>query len=67
MRPAWLDFGVPGFFFYIEKRKRNWFFERWREVEGCRANTPDKAIALLNKQLTFRLGKPLATEKAKKA
>ena len=56
LRPGLPDFGIPGFFFYVEKRKRGWFREQWHEIEGCRANTPDKAMALLNEQMTFRLG-----------
>lgn len=56
LRPAMRDFGYPGFFFYVEKQTRGWFRNRWREVEGCRSDTPTKAMELLREQMTFRVG-----------
>lgn len=53
IRPAELDFVYGDFFFYIERLKRGWFFKRWVEVEGCRADNPDTALALLLQQLSL--------------
>jgi hypothetical protein len=52
------DFGYTGFFFYVQKKTVGWFHDHWREVEGCRADTPEAAMALLAEQMTFRIGAP---------
>jgi hypothetical protein len=45
------DFGIPGFFFYVEKYRKGWFWGRWEEVEGCRRDTPIAALNALKDQL----------------
>lgn len=47
VRPQRFDFGIIGYFYYIEAKRQGWFRTYWEEVEGTRAPTPAEAIELL--------------------